>query len=183
MTKKSTLQKIYLTSIALLVCFVMVFSGIAVPKKAHAVASPHIVIAWMGGYTARIWSADPASQWKNLWMRSTDRYARNADGIPVANFEVYTADYQNSLPDINTYSNFQYTVTADLVPDYANTPIKIFVEYYDGNFDIINGTLDNWACIPFILNKPAIITICRYEPAPDPGGHHINYTYYSPKTG
>lgn len=185
MSKSAKIQKFCLSAIAIFVSFVMVFSCMQVPKKAMAVASPHIVIAWMGGYTARIWSADPESQWTNLWMRSTnEKYARNADGIPVANFEVYTADYQNSLPDINTYSNFQYTVTADLVPDYANTPIKIFVEYYNGTFDVINGTLDNWACISFTLNKPAIITICRYLPdVPGGRGGNINYTYYSPKTG
>lgn len=77
-------------------------------------------------------------------MRSTDRYARNADGIPVANFEVYTADYSNDTVDINSYHDYKYTVTQDLVPDYANTPIKIFVEYLeDGTFDVIEGTLDN----------------------------------------
>ncbi len=76
-------------------------------------------------------------------MKSTDRYARNMDGIPVANFEVYTANYQNAEAGIMDYYNFQYTVTADLVPDYANTPIKIFVEYYDGTFDVVTGTLDN----------------------------------------
>lgn len=113
-------------------------------------------------------------------MRSTDRHARNADGFPVANFEVYTT----GGVDIATYFNFQYTVTADLVPDYANTPIKIFVEYFDGTFDVITGTLDNWACIPFVLKKPGIITICRYTPdTPGGGGGNINYTYYSPKTG
>ena len=70
---------------------------------------------------------------------STDRYAANCDGIPVANFLVYT----DPEADLFGYGEFKYTITADQLAEFANTPIKIFVEYLDGTFDIIYGTLDN----------------------------------------
>lgn len=166
----------------------MIFSCVQIPKKAMAVDSPHIVIAWSDGFTARVWSAEPKEQWNYLWLRAVNRQAKNADVIQASNFELYTDEYQNSIPDIFLYSNIQFTITADNVSAYANKPAKIFVEYWDKTFDTIEGTFDNWATFAFVLQKPALITTDSFVPdkpekEEEQEESYINFTDYSPKTG
>lgn len=54
MLKSFNLNKFLLCAISVMLSTIMVFACIQIPKRAIAAESPHIVIAWMGGYTARV---------------------------------------------------------------------------------------------------------------------------------